>query len=71
MARGIYSSKGTTIFPHQIIARYEYSAMFSKGPSFGYSESKKVSGHLEVLKWPGKLFLKAAGRFSPRVCPTS
>ena len=37
-ARGIYSSKGTIIIPHQIIARYEYSATTYKGPPFGYSE---------------------------------
>ena len=35
--RGIYSSKGPNIFPHQI-TRYKYSAMFSNGPPFGYSK---------------------------------
>ena len=32
VSNGIYSSEGTIIVPHQIIVRYEYSAMFSKGP---------------------------------------
>ena len=31
IVRDIDSSTGTNIFSHQIIARYEYSAMFSKG----------------------------------------
>ena len=32
VSNGIYSSEGMIIVPHQIIVRYEYSAMFSKGP---------------------------------------
>ena len=44
-ARGIYSSKGTIIIPHQIIARYEYSATTYKGPPFGYSEGTIILTH--------------------------
>ena len=57
-ARGIYSSKGTNIFPHPIIARCKHSDMFSKGPPFYYSEGTIPSPLPRGGKFEGNIPLR-------------
>ena len=56
--QGIYSSKRTEIFPHQIIPRYEYSARFSRAP-VGYSEGTIIFTEVEEYI-PGRVRVDTA-----------
>ena len=56
--RGIYSSKGTNIFPHQIIARYKYSSddcrLCGQAAGTGPVQLQPLPGRLHLPSSPGR-----------------